>query len=194
VIIEDNCGPLDPATTIRRSVSALYTADATGPVLLEVYNWKEGPYSSLCVSFIDNMRVRPVPADFAAQPREISCLAGGTSQLKLNPGPDFAHEDYLILSSLSGTWPGFSQNGIAVPLNPDAWTWCALTLIHTPYMVDFMGQLDGAGYGKAMLMVPGSEVPDLLGLVLYFDYLVLEKPGGPPVKKASQPVYILMIP
>jgi hypothetical protein len=175
-------------------VSATYTSPISGPALLQVYNWKEGPYSSLCVSFIDNIRVRAVPADFAASPREISCAAGGTAKLALEAGAAYAHAPYVILSGLSGTWPGMVLNQVHVPLNPDPWTLTAFSLINTSCMVNFMADLDGAGKATAKLNTPVIEMPEAVGLALFFDYLVLEPPGGPPVKMASLPVYVLLIP
>ena len=55
------------------------------------------------VSYIDNIRVRPALPDFTILPREISCAAGGSSRLKLDPGQQCAGDAYLIISSLSAS-------------------------------------------------------------------------------------------
>jgi hypothetical protein len=33
-----------------------------------------------------------------------------------------------------------------------------------------------------------------MGLVLYFDFLVLENPGGPPLRSSSFPGHVLFVP
>jgi hypothetical protein len=95
---------------------------------------------------------------------------------------------------VTGTHPGFTLNGIDVPLNPDPWTWAAFSLINTPIMKDFMGTLDGNGQAKATFMAAGPLPINAIGLVLYFDYLILEYPQAPPAVFASNPIYILIIP
>jgi hypothetical protein len=194
VVIIDNCGSLAAGQNVRRSVSATVTAQKTGPVFLDVLNWKNGPISSLNVSFIDNIRVRPEQPDFTASPRELSCAAGGSSRLKLDPGAQSAGDDYLILSSLSGTWPGFSRDGITVPLNPDSWTRTALGLVNSSLMEDFKGTIGSSGTATAFLNTPGPLSPAMAGRALFFDYVLLEGAGAPLVTRASQPVYVLLIP
>jgi hypothetical protein len=194
VIISDQCGPLTPYTIVRHSGSNTFVSTATGPVLLSVNNWRNGSYTALVKNYVDNIRVCPVQADFIASPREISCAAGGSSELTLRPGLDYAGDPYVILSGVTGTWPGFALSGIDIPLNLDDWTWCAFSMINSPILKEFMSQLDGSGWAKAEVNTPGALLPEMIGLVLYFDYLVLEHAYSPPVKTASQPVYILYIP
>ena len=189
----DHCGPLEPAENIRKHLSAAFTADATGPALLDLYNWKDGPVSSLNVNFIDNLRVRAKDPDFSASKRHLSNSTGDWSQLSLKPGAEHAGRTYLILTGVTGTWPGFKLSGIDIHLNPDAWTTAALQLVNTPFMQGFMAQLDANGEATARLDYPGSALPSANGLVMYFDYVVLQNPYGPPVKKASHPLYILFI-
>jgi hypothetical protein len=194
VIISDPCGSLGPYTAVRHSGVAEFTATATGPLLLSVENWRSGSYTALVKNYVDDIRVFPLQEDFSAAPREISCATGGSSQLALNPGLDHAGDAYIILSGASGTWPGFSISAVEIPLNLDDWTWCALILINTPVMKDFMGQLDLTGFATAEIDTGGALSPEMIGQVLYFEYLVLEKAFAPPVKKASQPIHILFIP
>lgn len=175
-------------------MSASFKATFTGPLLVGVYNWKDGPVDSLNVNFIDNIRIHPSVPDFSAQPRKISAANGGASEFTLQAGTGYAFSDYIILSGATGTWPGFLMNKVDVPLNPDPWTWTAIGLLNTPFMSNFMGQLDATGGAKAVFNVPGSEDPQLMGLVLYFDYLLLGSALGPPVKMASHPIHILFVP
>jgi hypothetical protein len=146
------------------------------------------------VNFIDNLRVCPVDPDFLTSKRHLSNAKGGISQFTLKPGPSFAGDTYLILSGISGTWPGFSVSGIDVPLNPDAWTSIALTLVNTPLLQGFMGQIDASGEAKAKFDFPGTELPEVIGLPMHFCYVVLMNPGGPPVKAASHHTTLLFTP
>jgi hypothetical protein len=194
LIIEDHCGNLQPNSNVRHSVSGTYLAAADGPVLLQVYNWKDGEVDSLNVNWIDDIRVRPVDPDFELSPRKISCTQGGSSNLSLTAGPDHGNKTYLVLSCVTGTWPGFSLSGIDVPLNTDDFTWIALSLVNTPLFENFMGLLDAAGEAQARLNAPGGLPPEMMGLALYFDFLVLQNPGGPPVLKSSFPGHVLFVP
>lgn len=146
------------------------------------------------MNFIDNLRVHPADPDFLASKRHLSNAKGGVSIFTLKPGAACAGDTYLILSSLTGTWPGIPLSGIDVPLNPDAWTSAALTLVNTSLMQGFMGQLDGNGEAEAKLDFPGTELSQVIGLPIYFDYVVLENPGGPPLKAASHPTTLLFTP
>jgi hypothetical protein len=148
----------------------------------------------LNVSYIDSIRVRPEQPDFTALPREISCLTGGSSRLQLDPGQQSAGVAYLIIASLSGTWPGFSRDGIDVPLNPDSWTRTALGLVNSPVMESFKGRIDPSGKAAADLNIPGPLPPETIGRTVYFDYLLIDDSGAPLVTRASHPVYVLLIP
>jgi hypothetical protein len=133
-------------------------------------------------------------ADFTAVPREFFCGTGGTSNMTLQAGPECAGRYFIILSGMTGTWPGFSMSGTDIPLNLDAWTWLAFTLINTSCMSNFMGQLDGQGDAAAVLKIPVGTSTELIGQPFFFDYLVLENPASGPVIKASHPVYVLLKP
>ncbi|MFH2002708.1 MAG: hypothetical protein ABIK28_23760 [Planctomycetota bacterium] len=122
------------------------------------------------------------------------CFSGGTIALSLNAGGAFASNTYIILSGLSGTWPGFSMSGIAIPLNVDDWTWNSFTLINSPMMAGFMGQLDAGGVAAATLKAPAFLPSSLVGLVIHFDYVVLAHPASPPVVRASHPVHLVFMP
>lgn len=193
-VLVDSCGPLGPRTNIRRQLSATFTAPFSGPALLDIYNWKNEPCASLNVNFIDNIRVAPVVPDFTASPREISCSSGGSSTLILNPGQAWAGRSYIIVSCLSGTWPGVTLNGVPVPLNLDCWTRTAFGFANTPWMKNFLGCIDPLGTAEAELACPVFPQPHMAGRVAYFCYLLVENTGPPTVIRASHPVNVLLIP
>lgn len=124
---------------------------------------------------------------------EISASTGGTSNLILDKNPVFANKDYIIISSVSGSYPGFYLTGQWIPLNLDAWTYIAFSLINTPIMDKFMGVLDVNGDATATFVFPLPE-PTAAGLPMYFNYMLLSGPGKTPVLGSGNPVYILFTP
>lgn len=194
MILEDHCGELGANSTIRHSLSGTYTATESGPVLLDVYNWKDGDYDTLNVNFIDNIRVYPENVDFTVSKNIVSYWTGGTVKLFLDAGPACASQPFLVMSSVSGTWPGFMKSGVHVPINTDDWTWIAFSLINSGLMSNFMGQLDTSGKATATLNVPGFLPSSYIGVVLHFDYVLLSPPGSLPITRASNPVHVFFSP
>lgn len=190
MILTDVCGQLSPSgvDTIRRHVSALYTPSVTGPVELEIFNWRSGLSTDPLNNYVDNFFIQPLNPDFETDLHDISIFNGGSSQLSLTAGGLYAGKNYLILSGLTGTWPGFLINGLEVPLNLDSWTWIAYSLANSPIMSNFSGSLDGSGNAKASFNISGGLPISAAGMPLYFIYLVHDGP----VIKTSEPLYILL--
>lgn len=191
-MITDHCGSISPATPdIRHHGSAVFTAAVTGPVELEMNNWRSGAQDDPIENYIDNLFVLPQDPNFETSVHDISIFTGGSSNLALSAGVGHAGRDYMILSGVTGTWPGFSLSGIGIPLNPDAWTFAAFSLINSPFMTSFMGTLDMNGQAQALFDSLGPLPLEAVGLAMYFDYVVLENPGSLPAIFASHPLYIL---
>lgn len=194
MIVEDHCGPLYEQENIRRTITGTFIAAATGPVFLDIANWKDGVSSSLNGNFIDNIRLSPQAADLELSAGEISCTTGGTSEFAVSVGAAHGHKPYVILSGKLGTWPGVRVNGVDVPLNVDSWTYTAFGMINTPYLVNFRGTLDGSGSTAGILDTCGPVSYELFGQVMYFDCVVLEQPQTFLVIKATRPGHILFVP
>ena len=194
MIINDSCGFLAAGATKRSTLNAQFTATTTGPLDLEFNNWREGVYSPDIHSYIDNVSVYPQNPVFLASPFEVSVSAGGIANLELDPGAGFSGQDYLVLTGLTGTYPGFPLKGVHVPLNFDVVTTTAFSLINTPVMQNFLGTLDGNGQATAVFSAFGLPSPAAIGLALYFDALVYRSTGGPPVELASNPIYVFFLP
>ncbi len=194
MIVEDHCGPLDDQKTFRRTITGTFTSSATGPVFVDIANWKDGVSSSLNVNFIDNISVVPQAADLELSVGEISCTAGGTSEFVVSAGTVYAHKPYVILSGKLGTWPGVRVNSVDVPLNVDSWTYTAFGMINTPYLVNFRGTLDGSGSATGILDTRGPVSYELFGQVMYFACVLLEQPQTFLVIEATQPGHILFVP
>ena len=162
-------------------------------MLLDVVNWRVGPYTPNVENYIDDVSVKPQNPSLSVTPHEIAASTGGSSTFTLNAGPAYAGKDYVIFSGISGVHPGTSISGVYFPLNFDVWTWTAFSLINTPVMSNFMSTLDANGTATGGFLFPAPE-PAATGLPMYFCYVLLNSPGKTPVIYASNPAFILFTP
>ena len=79
---------------------------------------------------------------------EASALLGGTESWRLVAGPALAGESCLVIGTLSGTSPGFTLNGVFVPLVPDLYTRLTLRNPAAPIFSGFVGTLDPGRAGR----------------------------------------------
>ena len=85
---------------------------------------------------------------------EIAWLEDGARQaMWLEAGPDQANQPYIVLGSLSGTYPGVSVGGVQLPLNVDLYTTLTLTQPNT-FLARSFGLLDRTGRATAEVVVP----------------------------------------
>jgi len=89
----------------------------------------------------------------------ISISAGGAQKLMIRAGSAHARASYAVLATLSGTAPGFTRDGIHVPINPDALTRYAFTGGDWHEFDDFYGALDVHGTGVAKVVIPPGRLP-----------------------------------
>ncbi|MFH0946570.1 MAG: C25 family cysteine peptidase [Planctomycetota bacterium] len=124
---------------------------------------------------IDDLLVRGFDHDPSlwAEQYEISVSTGGSADLVLDAGIAHAGATYLIAGSLSGTDPGFNVSGVHVPLNIDNFTGLTLQLAGSPYLVGFVGTLDGLGAARATFDTVGPLGPAWVGQAASFAYAVL---------------------
>lgn len=120
---------------------------------------------------------------------EISTATGGTAHFTLTAGGENGSRDYVLLGSFSGTSPGIllPKKMATLPLNWDFFTSLMVPLLNTYFFQDFLGVLDPAGQGAAVLNV--TPEPGAAGLSLYFAYAL-----NGPWDFASNPVSILFVP
>jgi hypothetical protein len=124
----------------------------------------------------------------------LSAAAGGTVAFELIAGTPEGGQSYWLLGSISGTTPGFTKNGIPVPLNWDAYTDLTLDLANTPVLTDTFGSLDGLGKASASLNVgAGVLPPTAFGIVLSHAYVAFD-PGTSKLSWASNAVDVLIDP
>jgi hypothetical protein len=118
----------------------------------------------------------------------LSLSKGGMQNLRLQMGAQNAGAGYFVLGSLS-TKPGFSVNGIHIPLNPDLWFNFTLSFPNTPPLFGTLGVLDPRGKQGAIILLPKGSPNYLLGLSLYHSAILFQ--NGKPVL-ASNPVRLKM--
>jgi hypothetical protein len=107
----------------------------------------------------------------------LSAASGGAVNFSLDAGATNGNRPYLLLGSLSGTEPGTPLPGGAVlPLNWDIFTsWIAGSLT-LPLFTNFTGVLDGEGTALATLDTLGPLDPGMVGMKMYFAYLLTPLP------------------
>lgn len=93
---------------------------------------------------------------------DVSVAAGGSQGLDVYAGPSRAGDIYFVLGSASGTSPGLLLDGIAVPLNLDAYLNFLLVNPNTLISSSF-GFLDGTGAATAAVNVPAGTSAALAG-------------------------------
>ena len=81
---------------------------------------------------------------------------GGPLAMTVNAGPGAAGSLYLALTTLSGASPGFTLEGLQVPINFDGWTDGLLNLLNTPVLQNGLGFLDASGRATITFSVPAG--------------------------------------
>ena len=120
----------------------------------------------------------------------LSYMVGGTRTFDLRAGAEHANMPYWIWMGVSGTYPGIDVQGISIPMNYDMLVslgWLYPGSVGT----NFIGQLDGNGEATASLTTTPNF--SLLGLTLYFSYVVLSPGGGLPALGASNPINLTFV-
>lgn len=149
--------------------------------------WFVGLYGVEDHFVIEKGRPRSLRRDQPA----VGLAAGGRQDLHLAAGPAHAGRTYLLAGAF-GTSPGFVLQGVAVPLNQDAWFQLSLGLANSAVYPQSLGVLDGNGAATAAVVLPPGLDPALAGLALYHAYVVVDASGAP--VHASDPVKLTLRP
>ena len=114
---------------------------------------------------------------------------GGQVNFFLDAGPANGNRIYLMLGSITGSFPGTPLPGgtAVLPINWDIFTGLVVSLLNTPVFSNFQGNLDVSGKSTAMLNL--GPLPGAAGLTMTFAYAV-----APPWDFASNPVDITIVP
>jgi uncharacterized protein YjiK len=151
----------------------LFVAQDTG----EVWRYESFPDPSGC----DTLQADTV---------SLSLSAGGTQSLTLEFGATRAGDYYLLLGTITDTFPGFTFSGVHIPLTVDPYLSWTLAHPNQPPLAMSLGVLDTSGSAAATFsLAPGAD-PALAGIVLYHSAVVLD--SG--VVQASNPVPLNLVP
>jgi hypothetical protein len=135
-----------------------------------------------------------VSRTFWDETSEISQAGGGSAGWELMAGSSQAGQSYFVLGSISGTSPGFTKNGIPVPLNWDAYSDITLELANTAVLSNTFGTLDANGRASASLNVtPGLLPATAIGAVLDHAFVAFN-PGTSKVTFASNADGLTIVP
>ncbi len=114
--------------------------------------------------------------EFLSSPQTISVASGGAQLYRTDVGPGFAGAPYVVLGTTSGTSPGLVVDGLAVPLNFDAYTDYLLNFPNTA-IVPSPSVLDAAGRAEALGDVPAGAYGALVGTTFHHAALVYDGQG-----------------
>ncbi len=159
---------------------------------------EDGHGEILLVTFGGELR-RVIPAgavgttpNAQAKFERVSISSGAQQQIAVEFGPGLAFQPYILLGSLSGTSPGFSSNGVFIPLNWDAYFTAALGGQTSSITVGELGLLDGNGETRAGFVAPGGALPfSLVGQTLHQSVLAVNSFSG--LLAASSPVRLSFV-
>jgi hypothetical protein len=180
--------------TKRATLTGAYTPASSGLYTLQIENTSY-QYSSTCIySYLDNVSLEPDVSDLSADALNIPCDTGKLVNFQLSAGIQNAGKDYLVLMSISGTYPGITVSGVTIPLNYDTVFEMVLSNPSFPGATGFLGVLDSSGNASASMKCPIDTRMTFVGIPLHFAY-VLPSPGPSlPLSYTSHAVHVKYIP
>jgi hypothetical protein len=169
-------------------LNGTYTPSTTGLYTLEIRNYrKSGVSKSDLFNYIDDVIFAPENPMLSVDGEAFSCFFGSTRNFEMTAGPEHAGRNYWLWVGFSETYPGIMLSGVNIPLNYDTLVDIGLAYPGFPG-TGFFGVLDGSGDATASMK--WKPQMSLLGLTLYYTFVVLSPGGSLPVHAASNPVNI----
>jgi len=127
----------------------------------------------------------------ASDTKVLSAFKGGAVSFLLNAGLNNRGREYLVLGSLSGTYPGSAlpNKELRLPLNWDFFTETVIASVEagSPFFFSFHGYLDEKGCADALFCTAGALPMEFANQSINFAYLLLDR-----VDFVSNPVSILL--
>ena len=111
-----------------------------------------------------------ISGDVSELPQSI----GGTQKLFLTAGSSFADQTYFVAGTVSGTSPGFSVGGFAIPLNLDFYFNFTVANPNSAVLGNSFGVFDGSGFALATFTLPAGYDASLIGLTASHAYVTLD--------------------
>jgi Family of unknown function (DUF1028) len=110
---------------------------------------------------------------------QLSATAGASVPLVLNSDPSDAGAPYIVLGSTAGTSPGQMFDGLALPLNNDAFFQATLRYASTSHFPNTAGALDAGGHAQGAFVAPPMLLANYIGR--HFDWCGVVMGGSPHV-------------
>ncbi|TAJ02787.1 MAG: CHRD domain-containing protein [Planctomycetota bacterium] len=125
---------------------------------------------------------------------QISASRGGRVELYIDAGFEHGGRPYLVLGSLSGTFPGLSVDGLALPLNVDAYFNTTLAAPNQPPLSNSFSFLGLFGQGQASLLLPPGAASPVIGFTAYHALAVVDVFGSGKVAFTSNATPLAIVP
>ncbi|MEQ8768842.1 MAG: hypothetical protein RL885_33360 [Planctomycetota bacterium] len=122
----------------------------------------------------------------------LSVAVGGSVQLDLYGGTRNAGQTYLLVGSENGTTPGFTFQGVSVPLNAGLYLNYSAANPNTPILTNTLGTLDGCGEAQASFNLPPSGPTFLVGRTLNHAWIAFDTLGTGKALEASNAVAVTL--
>ncbi len=159
-------------------------AGATG-LLSTITSFGEDGRGEILLTTFGGQLHRIVPASTAAggstafaKFQRASISSGVQQQIAVDMGPAHAGRPYLLIGSLSGTFPGLWAGGLYVPLNWDGYMLTTLSGAAAPLLPGRVGLLDASGQAVAGFRAKPANLPaGLVGQTLNHAFLIFGNLG-----------------
>lgn len=175
-------------------LSGTFVPSMSGMFTLLIENTRSLASSTQLYNYIDNITIAPQVADLEIDKINIPYSTGTEVAFTIRPGVAHKNKDYWLWMSVSGTYPGIPVSGLVVPLNRDILFDLGLMYPNLPGTTGFLGKLSMFGLADATFDLPPNPDMSLVGIPIYFAY-VLTSPGPKlPLTYASTPVHIKYVP
>ena len=102
--------------------------------------------------------------------------------------------DYWLWMSATGNYPGIPLSGLTVPLNQDVLFYFGIMNPNFPGSKGFIGKLDFFGMAGPTLALPPNPQATLVGIPIFFAYVLTQPGPSLPITYASKPVHIKYVP
>ena len=187
MIDEHDFGSVTEGKYEAEVLTGSFTPPTTGMYTLEIQNTRQIASTSDLSNYIDNIVLAPANPMLSADGQTFSTFYTYTRNFDLTAGAAHAGQPYWMWVGFSGTYPGTKVSGQTIPLNFDL---LVQTCINYPGFPDpsFFGTLDASGNAAASLKWKPAN--SLMGLTIFFGYVVLSPGHNLPVVAASNPTNV----
>ncbi len=125
--------------------------------------------------------------------QRLSVSQGGLQQLDLQFGSALANRAFALLGSAAGTWPGFSLDGVTIPLNLDGYLQWILGGAAVGLISPGVGLLGPSGEALIDLRLPPGAASQAAGLILHHAVVAID-PIWMIVRASSNAVPLELVP